>query len=543
MLTRLLKNAGALNATLVVSILAKILATFFQLSILGMGYYAIATGFQTTPWLLLFLAALVGGFCRFGEQYLGHLVAFKLLSRFRNKVYDKLMVLAPAKLDNKHSSDLLKLVAQDISQIEIFYAHTLSPVVIAAVVSVIQVIVLAFVSPWLALIALIAYAVMGIWMPLHHAKRMKTPTAALSKADTLHQRLAAETVAGKFELQQYQASDPQLAKLNAATSDYWSVSRDKSSKQDRQALVMQLVLVISLAVFGIVAVSQNVSLMWVLLFPFSFSRVLALASLPGSLSGGLLAAKKFFALLDEEPTVVNPENGATLTELTNANLNQVAFAYPQRPDDQVLDSVSMTLTQGERIGIIGTSGEGKSTIVKLLMRWYDANAGQLAVNHTAVSAIDLDSLRGTMNYMSQTPQLFDGTIRENLTLRDETISDDTLWERLAWVQLTDVIKQLPDQLATPISTAHDSLSAGELQRLELARALAHPSSLLILDEPTSNLDVRNEALILAAVKQHYTGSVIIVTHRESTLAICDRVLRLSHGRLKPVSYGDKAVSG
>ncbi|WP_054760499.1 ABC transporter transmembrane domain-containing protein [Secundilactobacillus collinoides] len=245
-----------------------------------MGYYAIATGFQTTPWLLLFLAALVGGFCRFGEQYLGHLVAFKLLSRFRNKVYDKLMVLAPAKLDNKHSSDLLKLVAQDISQIEIFYAHTLSPVVIAAVVSVIQVIVLAFVSPWLALIALIAYAVMGIWMPLHHAKRMKTPTAALSKADTLHQRLAAETVAGKFELQQYQASDPQLAKLNAATSDYWLVSRDKSSKQDRQALVMQLVLVISLAVFGIVAVSQNVSLMWVLLFPFSFSRVLALAPCP-----------------------------------------------------------------------------------------------------------------------------------------------------------------------------------------------------------------------------------------------------------------------
>lgn len=535
MLKRLLKNAGHLNMILSASILVGVLATMLQLGILGLGFTALTHGFTRTPWLGLGVLALVGGFARFGEQYLGHLVAFKLLSRFRNQVYQKIITLAPAKLDHKRSSDLLKLIAQDIEQIEIFYAHTLSPIVIAVLVSILQVWLFWRVAPSLGLIALLAYLTIGGLLPLWQQRRMQQPALAFGQADQRHQRLASETVHGKFELQQYQAITQQRAKLDQATTAYWQANRQKTIRQDQQAGLMQLILVGYLFIFGLVVVLQQLPLMWLLLFPFTFGRVLALATLPGSLSGGLLAAQHLFDLLDETPAVAAQLTGVPLTTVQQGHFDQVTFQYPTRPDQMILNALNFQFKAGQRIGIIGTSGEGKSTIVKLLMRWYAPTAGQLTLNQAGIETYQLTTIRKTMNYVPQMAQIFSGSLRENLTLRKANFTDQQLWTVLDWVHLTEFVQGLPHQLDTTIGADTENLSAGEMQRLELARALLHPSDVLILDEPTSNLDVLNEAMILAAVKQHYVGTVLIVTHRQSTLAICDQVYRLQNGQLAVAS--------
>lgn len=526
---RLLKTAGHLNFILLASILAGTLATFLQMGLLYQGFDSL---FHNISWLWLWiiLLALIGGIARFSEQYLGHLAAFKILSNMRNMVYQKILKLAPAKLDSARSSDVLKLLAQDIDQIEIFYAHTLSPIVIGFLTSLIFVIIFWIVQPILGVIVLVSYLLIGLIFPLYSQRHLTNLTDDLNNADLKEQRLMSDAVVGKTELQQYQAVDPYLNKLQGASEDYWQLDRKKSTGQIRNSLSMQLTMIMALILFVVIVKNNDLSFIWALVFPFTFSRVLALGNLPGSLAGGLLAAKHVFEMLDERPIVEN--NGTkVLASMDNFGLDQVDFAYPERLQDQILNQTNLKVSQGERIGLIGASGSGKSTIMKLIMRWYQAQGGQVTVDGIEVSQYTLEQLRKNISYVPQTAQIFNASIRENLTLRDKSITDEKIWQVLGWLDLTTTIKGLKKQLDTKISTAKPVLSAGEVQRLELARALVHESSLLILDEPTSNLDVINEALILRTVKVHYQGTVVVVTHRYSTLAICDRVLELENGQL------------
>lgn len=535
LLSRLLREVKQFNWILTASILSGIAATLTQLAIIMLGFWALTGRSIPIIWVTLIALALVTGFTRFGEQYLGHLAAFKILANLRGRVYQKGLELAPAKLDDHHSSQLLKLLAQDIEQVETFYAHTLGPVVITAVVSIIQVVGFAIVNPLLGLIAAIGYAVIGIGLPIMNQRQLATTAKNLEAADAAHQSLATETVTGRFELQQYQAVSTQLVKLASRTSDYWQASTQKLSKQLNQGLWMQLALVASLVIFAVAAIQSRVSLVVVLTFPFTFGRVMSLASLPGSLSGGLVAARHLFDFLDEKPVVPSDTELDAIGPLTTVDLAHISFAYPKRPEVRVLKDVQLNLKKPVRIGIIGKSGQGKSTIVKLIMRWYPILAGQLTYNRQASEGVTVGSVRSQINYVSQVPKVFAGSIRENLTLRDDRFTDDQIWKALGWVRLKEVVSDLPKQLETRITEAGRKLSAGETQRLELARALLHPSSMLILDEPTSNLDTLNEAMILAAVKAHYSGIVIIVTHRQSSLATCDRVYELNDGQLKCVN--------
>lgn len=529
LLKRLLKTAGPLNGILAASILVGLVATGCQFGLLAAGFTAL---FKALPalWLWVLILALVGGISRFGEQYLGHLAAFKILSQLRNQTYQKIMRLAPAKLDEEHSSDVLKLLAQDIDQIEIFYAHTLAPVVIGLLTGLGFTVLFWLIQPLLGVIALVAYVLIGLVLPNLTQRQFKVLNTALSRTDLQEQRLMAETVTGKLELQQYQAVDAQLAKLQQTSQYFWRLDRQKAARQTQSAIAMQLTLILALAAFITVAALAHVSLVWAVVFPFTFSRLLALGNLPGSLTGGLLAAQHVFDLLDEAPRVA-VTGRAPLPTLQTFGLTAVDFAYPKRPTDQILTKTELTVRPGERVGLIGASGAGKSTIMKLVMRWYDADHGTVRLNNLSAPTYDLDRLRARIAYVPQVAQIFNGSIRENLTLRDATISDDQLWTVLSWLDLTPTIRGFKDQLDTVITSSRPILSAGEVQRLELARALARSSDLLILDEPTSNLDVLNEALILKTVKQHYHGTVVLVTHRHSSLALCDRVLELKRGRL------------
>ncbi|RRK10131.1 ABC transporter ATP-binding protein [Lactiplantibacillus garii] len=531
LLKRLLQTAGPLNWILLASIGAGLLATTLQVSLLWAGFTAL---FRRVPqlWWLLLIFALVGGFARFFEQYLGHLAAFKILAHLRNRVYQQIMRLAPAKLDHARSSDVLKLLTEDIDQIEIFYAHTLAPVVIAVVVSLGFVVFFGLIQPLFGVIALIAYVLIGMVVPLVSQRQFGELSNQLNHADLDEQRLMVDAVTGKLELQQYQAVDQHLHRLRVTGQHFWRLDRQKNGRQTRAGVTMQLILVLSLAAVIAVVKLTDAPLVAALVFPFTFGRVLALGNLPGSLGGGLLAARHVFDLLDEQPLVTNTGT-APLRTINHFQLANVNFAYPQRPDTPILNQTNLAVQRGERVGLIGPSGAGKSTIMKLVMRWYVAQSGQVQVNGDLVDTYKLDRLRGPIAYVPQNAQLFSGTLRENLTLRDPLITDARIREVLNWVELAPTIAGLPEQLDTVVTRSAPVLSAGEVQRLELARALVRNSSLLILDEPTSNLDVLNEALILKTVKQHYTGTVVLITHRRSSLALCDRVLKLDHGRLVP----------
>lgn len=529
LLSRLLKTAGRLNYILGASIFAGLIATFFQIGLLWQGFMAL---FQHVSglWIWIIILALVGGFARFGEQYLGHLAAFKILSNLRYQTYQKILKLAPAKSDDSRSSDVLKLLAQDIDQIEIFYAHTISPVVIGFLSSMIFVVIFWLVQPLLGIIALISYLIIGLVLPLLSQKNLSGLTDELNQADLSEQRLMADAVNGKFELQQYQAVDKHLQKLDSTSHHFWGLQCQKNTQQIRHAMGMQLTMIISLILFIVVIKSAGLPLIFAIIFPFTFSRVLALGNLPGSLAGGLLAAKHVFELFDEKPQV-NESGSDSIDEISNFKFEDVTFAYPQRKSDIILNKTNLSVQKGERIGLIGPSGAGKSTIMKLVMRWYIAQSGNILINDKNIADYELDQLRSNINYVPQNAQIFAASIRENLTLRDPEISDEKIWEVLGWLDLAETIKNLDKQLDTKISNVAPFLSAGEIQRLELARALVRKSSLLILDEPTSNLDAINEALILKAVKQHYQGTVVLVTHRHSSLALCDRVLELENGQL------------
>ncbi|KRL67549.1 amino acid ABC transporter ATP-binding/permease protein [Companilactobacillus versmoldensis] len=533
LLTRLLKTAGHLNGILLASILMGLIATFFQIGLLWQGFNAL---FQQISglWLWIIGLALIAGFARFAEQYLGHLAAFKILANMRNMVYQKILKLAPAKLDETRSSDILKLLAQDIDQIEVFYAHTLAPVIVGFLTSVIFVVLFWLEQPFLGVIALISYLLIGAVFPILSQRNLTGLTDDLNQTDLKEQRLMADSINGKSELQQYQAVESHLNQLNATSKKYWQLNRSRSTGQVRNALLMQLTMVISLALFIAVVALTNTPLVWALVFPFTFSRVLDLGNLPGSLAGGLLAAKHVFQLLDEKP-VVEDTGTQAIDNVENFGLKDVTFAYPERSDDQILQKTNLEVKPGERIGLIGPSGAGKSTIMKLVMRWYEAQSGIVEVNENDAKQYQLASLRQTISYVPQTAQIFDASIRENITLRDKNITDEQIWQVLDWLDLSSTIKAFGDELSTKISKEIPLLSAGEIQRLELARALVRKSSLLILDEPTSNLDVVNEALILRTVKQHYQGTVVLVTHRHSSLALCQRILELKNGKLIEVT--------
>lgn len=449
---RLLKTAGRLNGILAASIIAGIIATFFQIGVLWQGFDAF---FNQIPmlWLWVIVLALIGGIARFSEQYLGHLAAFKILSNMRNMTYQKILKLAPAKLDEARSSDVLKLLAQDINQIEIFYAHTLSPVVIGLLTSIVFVVMFWMVQPLLGVIALFAYLLIGVIFPLLSQRHLTSLTDELNQTDLKEQRLMSDAVNGKFELQQYQAVDHYLKRLDQTSEKYWNIERQSSTKKIRNALSMQVTLVISLILFLLVVKSSQISLVWALIFPFTFSRVLALGNLPGSLAGGLLAAKHVFELLDEHPAV-NDSGTSSLEKIADFGLDQVTFAYPQRSNDKILDGANLTVKQGERVGLIGPSGAGKSTIMKLVMRWYQAQQGIVAVDQHNVDSYELDQLRSQINYVPQTAQIFEATIRENINLRDGDITDERIYEVLDWLDLTTTIKQLDKKLDTVISSAH-----------------------------------------------------------------------------------------
>ena len=538
MLKRLLIQTHRLNNLLLASIFCGAISTLLQIFIIAAAFYLIIQHqFSWTYALILLFVALALGFSRFGEQYLGHFIAFHLLADLRTQLYDHLLSLAPAKLDDKESGKILKLLVKDIEQIEVFYAHTIAPVVIAVLLSFLQSFLIFLFSPLMGTLALLSYFWIGFVLPLFRKKKIENTSSSLSKYETENDQLLSETVNGKSLLQQFQKIEQRISLLDKQRDLIGNTIKKRTFSDSAAATATQLSLLFFSIAMGYLAFNFSVgnTLCWVIAFtfPFSFGRVLALANLPSSLGNALLSAKNIFKILDEK-AVSNLSENQEISLIKQSRFVDVNFSYPLRPNKTVLKDASLIGKKSEVIGIIGESGEGKSTLMKLLMKWYQPKKGLIEVYNHDLRKIKKSGLRKQINYVAQNPLILSGTIRENITLKNNSFSDSKIWESLKKVELDKTVKKMPKELDTKISRLEQRFSSGELQRLEIARALLYPSSILILDEPTSNLDTLNEAIIINSLQNYYRGLIFIVTHRPSSLSFTERVYRLAGGELAEI---------
>ena len=482
--------------------------------------------------LLLVLIGLVVGLSRYFEQYLGHFVAFKLLSNLRISVYHKMRFLAPARLDTKDKGKLLNLIHSDIERIEVFFAHTIVPVTTAVTYSFAMCYVFGKQFSILSVYLLFGYLIMGLFLPLLKRQSLTEHTNELSIEKNEIQNYLLETIIGKEDLKQLRAIPQRLNQLNQLFNQEFKTTIKIYQLTKTKEFFMSYSL-LGLWIGFILLVKRSVgeftseNMTYILLYPFTFGPVLALGNLSVSLSKALKAAKNVFGFLDEKSEI--PDGQTKLSQVMPIEAKQLTFAYSD--ENPVIENVSLSINHEKIAGIVGKSGSGKSTFVKLVMRWYQNQLGELLLNTVESKKTSIDSVRSNINYVPQKAVLFSGTLRDNLTLRREGISDKQLLSMLNRMDLSKKISELPACLDTKIDANEPPFSSGELQRLELARALIVLPELLILDEPTSNLDTYNEQLFLKILKEQ-KQKALMITHRKQPLKICDVVYQAKDKKIE-----------
>lgn len=481
-----------------------------------------------------FAAAIAVGICgvvrgplRYGEQLCNHYLAFKILALVRDRLFAALRFLAPAKLEGRNKGNLVSMVTSDVELLEVFYAHTISPALIACIVSIGMVIFIGFQSPVLAAVAVLAYSTLGILVPWISSKSAGTLGRDVRDHMGAMNTFVLDSLRGLSEILQFGRAQERSQQLKEHMDDLTHFEDPLKKRMARsQASIGFLVLAWDLGMLGIamglVATGQlgfAPALVAVAALMSSFGPVIAVANLGTNLQQTLAAGERVLELLDEEPVVHEVSDGAELKEFEGASLNRVDFSYG---DERVLDGIDFTIKPGSIVRIAGKSGTGKSTLLKLLMRYWDASNGFVEISGHDVKRINTTSLRNMQSAMSQETFLFDGTIRENLLIAKSDASDDELRDALAKASLIDLVDRLPYGIDTPLGDLGDSLSGGERQRLGLARVFLHDAPCMLLDEPTSNLDSLNEAAVLKALSENRAGkTIVLVSHRLSAATIAD----------------------
>ena len=480
--------------------------------------------------------ALVRGPLRYGEQACNHYIAFKLLALVRDRVFTALRRLAPAKLEGRDKGDLVALVTSDIELLEVFFAHTVSPVLIAVLFSAVMVAFIGSFSPWLGLVALLAYVTVGAAVPVAASRAAGDAGAEVrAKAGALASYVL-DGLRGIAEVVQYGRGEERLAGMAARTrgllADEARLKRVGGLDTAATGAVIMAfdlaMLVSAAALYGQGAVTFSGVLVPTLALMGSFGPVVALANLGATLQQTIASGNRVLDILDEEPQVADvvgrPEVG-----FSGASASHVDFSYGDGP---VLAGVSVDVPEGSVVGLVGRSGSGKSTLLKLFMRFWDVQGGSVAVSGTGVADVNTCNLRDLEGYMTQDTHLFHDSIRNNLRIARLDATDDEIEAACRAASVHDFIAGLPQGYDTPVGELGDTLSGGERQRLGLARAFLHDAPFLLLDEPTSNLDSLNEAQVLRSLAEGRDGrTVLLVSHRESTMRVADRVFSVEDGRL------------
>ncbi len=511
--------------------------------------------------IVMVVIAVLRGLLHYVEQYCNHFIAFKLLAIIRHKVFAALRKLCPAKLEGQDKGNLISIITTDIELLEVFYAHTISPIAIATLTSAIMVIFIGRYHVLAGLLALAAYLMVGVVIPLWNGKRGSQKGMEFRTEFGELNSFVLDSLRGLDETIQYGQGEKRKAQMTERSKKLSGMQKDLSHMEGAQRSCTNMVIL--LASFGMLALTiwlyakgsmgfEGI-LTCTIAMMGSFGPVVALSSLSNNLNQTLASGERVLSLLEETPLVEEiPETGKSVvnknseftgaeqkiiseTETTldgafsGASAEHVTFAYES---ETILDDYSLKLEPGKITGIHGASGSGKSTLLKLLMRFWDVNAGSVSVDGADVREIPTKHLRDMESYVTQETHLFHDSIANNIAIAKPGATREEIMEAAKKASIHDFIMTLPKGYDTEVGELGDTLSGGEKQRIGIARAFLHDAPLLLMDEPTSNLDSLNEGIILKSLKESgKKQTVVLVSHRTSTMNVADTVYEMENGRI------------
>ena len=487
-------------------------------------------------WVLMAVFALLRAVLRYTEQKTNHYIAFTLLAIVRDRVFKALRRLCPAKLEGREKGDLISLITSDVELLEVFYAHTISPILIALVTETVMCIFIGRFHPYMGLLALAAFICVGVLVPLIISKISGSTGDEIRAGSGGLAALVLENIRGLNETIQYGRGADRMELMNKKTdqlSEKQSILNKLTGTNLAIANTIILIfdaaaLMLSLWLYHSGAVGFDGMLIPLWAFMSSFGPVTALANLGTTLQNTIASGGRVLDIIDEAPEtedICGREN----VGFTHAECDNVTFSYG---GEKVLSDLSLRFPENSIIGIVGKSGNGKSTLLKLLMRFWKVSGGDIKISDRSIEDINTDDLRDMEGYMTQDTQLFKDTIANNIRIAKLDASDEEVENACRKASLHDFIMTLPKGYETDVGELGETLSGGERQRIGLARAFLHDAPFMLLDEPTSNLDSLNEAVILKALREETAGkTVVLVSHRESTMRIADSTCSVENGRL------------
>lgn len=492
--------------------------------------------------ILMAALAVLRGVLHYAEQYCNHFIAFKLLAIIRHKVFAALRALCPAKLEGRDKGNLISILTTDIELLEVFYAHTISPIAIALLTSLIMAAFIGGYSVPAAVFALAAYSIVGVLIPLWNGRRGGNKGMEFRKAFGELNSFVLDSLRGLDETIQYGQGEARKAQMDEHSRILGEMLKELSRMEGVQRAVTNLAILIcsfgmlflTLFLYGRGMLGFDGVLICTIAMMGSFGPVVALSSLSNNLNQTLASGERVLSILEEEPQVKETEDDGAgqyvgMLRFTGATAEHVTFSYEE---EVILDDYSFTAEPGKIIGIHGASGSGKSTLLKLLMRFWDVDKGRITVSGEAIEKVPTKRLRDTESYVTQETHLFHDSIANNIAVGNVQASGEEIVEAAKKASVHEFILSLPNGYDTEVGELGDTLSGGERQRIGIARAFLHDAPFLLMDEPTSNLDSLNEGIILKSLKAVCEKkTVILVSHRKSTMNVADKVFEMENGRV------------
>ena len=476
------------------------------------------------------------GILRYAEQYCNHYIAFKILAALRDKIFGALRRLCPAKLESKKKGSIIAMITADIETLEVYYAHTISPICIAVTVSTAVLVFAGVTSSWyISLTALIGYAVIAFALPAISSKKLNRPGVEYRREFVSFNAYYMDSIKGVRDVLLSGSEKKRKNETDRRTDILLEKTRKIKRLSSRSsavtALVISLFIAATLAVAAALVLTGGLSagkaVIGVVAVFGSFGPVTAIAALPGNLNQTFAGGDRVLDLIEEAPAVQPISNGTDIS-FERTDVRELTFSYGE---EQVLNGVNVKAEKGETVGIVGASGCGKSTLLKLMLRFWNRSGGEIEYNGVSIDKVNTASLINEVTLVSQSTYLFNETVLYNLLIAKPDATREEVEKACRMAGIHDFIMTLPDGYDSKVAALSDNLSAGEQQRIGLARAFLRGSELLLLDEPTSNVDSINEGIILRALKENCRDkAVVLVSHRESTIAGADRVYQIEKGK-------------
>lgn len=542
---RLIVELKPLTAFMFITVIMGVLGFLAAISITAFGAIALGTiigevtniTFKGSVTVMI-VCAVMRGILRYCEQLSGHYIAFKILVILRDKIFTALRKLAPAKLEGKEKGNLISIITSDIELLEVFYAHTIAPITIAIITNTIISIVLFMINPWFGILGAIFFFLVGFVIPYVSSKRAKEAGVEYRDSFGKSNSYILDSLRGLKEILLFDNGEERLNKINENSRE---LNKSLSKIKDHEGIIRGVTdLTIMVAILLFVGVgfrlysSESIlfieAIVAIVIIASSFGPVVALSNLSNNLLHTFACAERIFNLLDENP-YVEEVSGEEEIHSEVIEYNNVTFSYPKR-EEKIFNNVSMNIKKGEKIAIIGESGIGKSTFVKLIMRFWDVNSGTIEIDSKNIKDIPTKSLRNSQTLVSQETYLFNESILENIKIGNRNATKKEVIEAAKKASIHEFIEKLSNGYDTKVGEFGGILSSGERQRIGLARAFLSSGDVLILDEPTSNLDTLNEGEILKSIKENCNDkTIILISHRKSTTSICDKTYKLSNRKI------------